>query len=66
MISLCVIVRHELVEHVPQAPFSEQDQPVQALLANRAHEPFRVGVGVRRLDGRQDDAHSYSLEKPSE
>jgi hypothetical protein len=28
-----------------------------------AHEPFRVGVGVRRLDGRQGDAHSCSLEQ---
>ena len=58
MVSLAMVVRHELLEHAQQAPFPEDNQAVQTLLANRPHEPFRVGVGVRRLDGRQDDAHS--------
>src|SRR2546426_6878843 len=52
MVPLPVVVRHELVEHAQQAPFPEENQAVQTLLANRAHEPLRVGVGVRCLEGR--------------
>jgi hypothetical protein len=39
---------------------------LQALFANRAHEPFRVGVGVRCLYGRQDNAHSRPVHDASE
>jgi hypothetical protein len=49
MVPLSMVVRHELVEDVQQAPFPEENQAVQTLLANRAHEPLRVCVGVRRL-----------------
>jgi hypothetical protein len=66
MVPLPVVVRHELVEHSDQAPFPEENQAIETLLANRAHEPFRVGVGVRRLDGRQDDAHPRTLDDRSE
>ena len=52
MVPLPMVVRYELVEDADQAPFPEENQAVETLLANRAHEPFRVGVGVRRLDGR--------------
>ena len=52
MIPLSMVVGYELVEDTDQAPFPEENQAVETLLANRAHEPFRVGVGIRRLDGR--------------
>jgi hypothetical protein len=52
MVPLPMVVGHELVEDADQAPFPEENQAVETLLANRTHEPFRVGVGVRRLDGR--------------
>src|SRR5262249_6808885 len=60
--SLLAFATRRSSDLVQQTPFAEKNQPVQALLANRAHEPLRVGVGVRRLDGRPDDAHSGSLE----
>ncbi len=34
MVPLPVVVRHELVEHAQQAPFPEENQAVQTLLAN--------------------------------
>jgi hypothetical protein len=52
MVPLPMVVGHELVEDADQAPFPEENQAIETLLANRAYEPFRVGVGVRRLDGR--------------
>ena len=52
MVPLPMVVGHELVEDADQAPFPEENQAIGALLANRADEPFREGVGVRRLDGR--------------
>jgi hypothetical protein len=33
---------------------------------DRAHEPFRVGVGIRRLDGRQHDPHPGALDDAAE
>jgi hypothetical protein len=44
MVSLPMVVRHELVEGAEQATFPEEDQAVETLLADRAHEPFRVRV----------------------
>src|SRR5438093_6622378 len=52
MVPLPMVVRYELVEDADQAPFPEKNQAVETLLANRAHEPFRVSVGIRRLEGR--------------
>ena len=65
MVPLSMVVRDELLEYVQQSPFPEENQAVQTFLANRPHEPFRVGVGVRRLEGRQDDAHSRRFYDPS-
>jgi len=57
VVPLAVVVRHELVEDATQAPFSEEDEPIETLFANRAHEPLRVGIGVRRLNRRPNNAH---------
>ena len=46
-----VAATNQLLEHAQQTPFAQEDHVVQALHANRAHKPFCVGVGVRRLDG---------------
>src|SRR5439155_26532449 len=62
MVSLPVVVRQELVEGAEQATFPEEDQAVETLLADRAPEPFRVGVGIRRLDRRQHDPHPRALD----
>jgi hypothetical protein len=34
MVPLPVVVRHELVEHSDQAPFPEENQAIETLLAN--------------------------------
>jgi hypothetical protein len=59
-------VRHELVEGAEQPPLPKQDQAVETLLSDRAHEPFRVGVGIRRLNGRQHDPHPGTLDDAAE
>jgi hypothetical protein len=66
MVSLPMVVRHELVEGAEQATFPEKDQAVETLLSDRAHEPFRVRVGIRRLDGRQHDPHPGALDDAAE
>jgi hypothetical protein len=44
VVPLPVVVHHELLERPAEAPFAEQDQPVQTLLPDRAYEPFGVSV----------------------
>jgi hypothetical protein len=51
MVSLFVVVRHELVDGAEQAPLPKQDQTIKTLLPDGAHEALRVGVGIRRVDG---------------
>ena len=62
MVSLPVIVRHELVEGAEQPPLPKQDQTIETLRADRAHEPFRAGVRIRRLDRRQHNPHPGALD----
>jgi hypothetical protein len=57
MVPLPMVMRHELVQDSEQAALAEHDEAVGALLSDRAHEAFRVGVGIGRLDGRQYDPH---------
>jgi AraC-like DNA-binding protein len=66
MVPLPVVVRHELVEGAEQATFPEDDEAVETLRADRAHEPLRVGVSIRRLDGRQHDPHPGVLDDAAE
>jgi hypothetical protein len=62
MVSLFVVVRHELVDGAEQSPPPKQDQTVETLLPDRAHEALRVGVGIRRLDGCRHDPHARPLD----
>jgi hypothetical protein len=48
MVPLVMIVFHIFVERMPQRRFPKQDQPRQTFLCDRAHPPFRVGVGLHR------------------
>jgi hypothetical protein len=66
MVPLPVVVRHELVEGAEEPTLPEEDQAVQTLLADRADEPFRVGVGIRRPDGYQHDPHPGALNDAAE
>ena len=66
MVSLTVVVRHELVEGAEQPPLPKQDQPIETLVADGAHKPFRVGVGIRRPDGCQHDPHPGASDDAAE
>jgi hypothetical protein len=61
-----MVVRHELIEGAEQATLPEEDEVVQTLLADRAHEALRVGVGIRRPDGGQHDPHPRALDDAAE
>jgi hypothetical protein len=42
-------VAGELCQDLAEMPFAEDQHVVQALAAQRAHEPLRAGVGHRQL-----------------
>jgi hypothetical protein len=48
--ALAVVVVNVCVEHPLELPFANDEQPVQALLTDRAHPALSVSVGVGRLD----------------
>jgi hypothetical protein len=62
MVSLVVGVRHELVDGAEQSPLPKEDQPIETLLPDGAHEALRVGVGIRRLDGCPHDPPARPLD----
>jgi hypothetical protein len=61
-----MVVRDELVEGAKQAPLPEEDEAIETLLPDRAHEALRVGVGIRHPDGHQHDPHPGALEDAAE
>jgi hypothetical protein len=66
MVPLPMGVRHELIEGAEQATLPEEDEVVQTLLADRADEPFHVGVGIRGgLIAVGHPAHAHSFASPS-
>jgi len=65
-VTRCAVVRHELVEGAEQPALSEQNEAVETLVPDRAHEALRVGVGIRRLDRRQHDPHPGALDDAAE
>jgi hypothetical protein len=66
MVSLPVVVRHELVNGAEQPPFPQQDQTIETLLADGAHEPFSLGVGIRRLAPSRADHLLHALRNRSQ
>src|SRR6266446_3852725 len=48
MISLVMIVRHILLECMPERGFSKEDEPRETLLLDRPHPALRVGIHIRR------------------
>jgi hypothetical protein len=43
---------------VAQTSVAEENHPIETLFADRAPEPLRVGIGIRRLNRRLHDAHT--------
>jgi hypothetical protein len=52
--TMLVIVPGVLDQDLAEMPFAEDQHVVQALAAQRAHEPLRVGIRSRRPDRRLD------------
>src|SRR5262249_62033899 len=51
MVLLPVVVRHELIEGAEQPPLPEQDQVVETLRPDGAHEALRIGVAFGAWTG---------------
>jgi len=51
-----VVVRDEVCHGLLKVALSERDDPIQALVFDRAHEPLGVCVSIRRTIRRLDDA----------
>jgi len=52
---VAVVVPRVLAQDLPQVPVAEDQQMIQALAAQRAHETFRESVRPRRPDRGLDD-----------
>jgi hypothetical protein len=66
VIAFPMVVSDELLEGAKQATLPEEDEAVETLLPDRAHEALRVGVGIRRSDGHQHDPHPGALNDTAE
>jgi hypothetical protein len=55
-----------IIESAEQPTLSEQDEAVETFGSDRAHKALGIGVGVRCLEGRQDDAHPRALHDTAE
>jgi hypothetical protein len=58
VIPLALVVIDEFLECPSKVALAERRQSIEALVFDRSDEPFRVGVGVRRLKRRLHDLYS--------
>ena len=58
MISLVVIIGHELGQGAAEVTLPDRDDPIQALLFDRSHKALRMRVRVRRVYRRAHRADS--------
>src|SRR4051812_17833031 len=56
MIPLTVIMLDVLGDRPAEVTFAERDHPIEALVLDRAHEPFGIRIRIRRLKRRLHDA----------
>src|SRR5262245_57399652 len=63
LVPLPMVVRHVLVEGAEQPPLPEEDQTIEALLADRAHEPLGVGVALGARTGVRTQLNARALEE---
>ena len=61
VVPLAVVVRHKLLEDVAQPPLPEENDSVQTLFTDRAHESLRVGIGIGRLNRRLNHPHARAF-----
>jgi hypothetical protein len=48
VVALAMVMRHELVNRLPQRAFSEEDHPVQAGFFDASDKAFRMRIQIRR------------------
>jgi hypothetical protein len=48
MWSPLIVVGYPLSQDVPEVPLAERDHVIEALTPDRSHQPFTVGIGLRR------------------
>ena len=63
VVALKMVVLEVLAENVPEMGHAQRDDVIEALLADGAHESFRVGVEVRASSGESDDVDPGVFEK---
>src|SRR5450759_1547424 len=56
VIALVMIVRDVFRDRPSEMPLANRNQPIEALLFDRSHEPFGVGIRIGRLIRRQHHA----------
>ena len=64
MIPLAMIVIDEFREGPSEVALAERNDPIEALVFDRSHEAFRVGVRIRRLKRRLHDVHPGLAQQP--
>ena len=64
MRSVLVVVLAVDAEHVLEMPSAEDQDPVEAVGANRANPALGVGIRVRRLDRRADHSDALRSGRP--
>jgi hypothetical protein len=62
MIPFTVIVRHELRNGSSKVALPDRDHAIEALLLDRSHEAFDIGIRNRRPIGRQHGARVYTTD----
>jgi hypothetical protein len=65
MIPFAMVVIDEFLEGPTEISLTHRHDPIEALMLNRPHEPFSVGVCVRRLKWRQHHVHASIAQLPS-
>ena len=51
MIALVMIVIDELRNRLPEVTLTHRNHSIETLVLNRPHEPFGIGIRIRRLKG---------------
>jgi hypothetical protein len=62
MWSLVVVVIDVLPKHYPKVSLTEDEQPIQRLVAEGLDHPLAVGVGAGSAVGRKHDLSAFCLE----
>ena len=53
-----MVMGRELVKCLTQVPFAERDDAIEVLVLDRADDPLRVGIAVRRTWRRPNYTHA--------